>query len=81
MILKSHTEKEILAAYDAGKSVWELDTNIDGDDDVLIGSFDEVVSDLLDWLNTADRAYPNEFSELPDHWHLREIPKNEFVER
>lgn len=44
--LKSHTSNEIWAAFDRGEEIWLLDTDC-GEDDVLIGSREEVEHDII----------------------------------
>lgn len=59
--MKSHSNDELVAAFLAGDQIWELDTGNDGEDDVLIGSKQEVEADL---------CHHFEFEELPGHWDL-----------
>lgn len=59
--MKSHSLEELIAASLAGDQVWHLDTDTDGEDDVLIGSKREVETDL---------CHHFEIEELPSHWEL-----------
>jgi len=61
MNFRSHTRREIAEAIAAGGQAWMLDTGTDGDDDVLVGSLEEVASDLLDHF---------ELDALPESWEL-----------
>ena len=61
MTCRSHTEKEIRDAIAEGAEVWVLHTGPDGEDDVLIGSREDVFQDICSF---------NDTSELPAHWHL-----------
>jgi hypothetical protein len=61
MNYRSHTEKEIRDAIAKGAQVWVLDTGPDGEDDVLIGSREDVFQDICSFHDT---------SEFPAHWHL-----------
>ena len=62
MNFKSHTKEEILSALRDGKEVYVLDTGNDGEDDVLIGGFRDVMRDIVEY---------HEIDILPDHWGLR----------
>ncbi len=67
MALKSHTKAELetYAAEAAARGepfeLWKLDTGNDGDDDVLFGSYRDVMTEIL--------AY-HELDELRSHWTL-----------
>lgn len=61
MIYKSHSEEAIMHALRGGESVWILDTANDGDDDVLIGSYENVMFDILNH---------HELNSFPRHWKL-----------
>ena len=61
MNYRSHTRSKITKALKAGLEVWALDTGNDGEDDVLIGTWEEVEGDTLSH---------HELIELPDHWTL-----------
>lgn len=61
MNLRSHAKAEIAAALLNREPVWALDTGNDGEDDILIGDYDEVVGDILAHF---------EMEALPDHWTL-----------
>lgn len=60
MNYRSHTQKEIEAAQKEGKEIYYLSTE-SGDDDVLIGSYNECLQDVLNY---------HEIEELPDNWNL-----------
>ena len=47
-----------------GKELWKLDTGNTGDDDMLIGSYDEVLSDVL---------YYHEVDALPFGWSITKV--------
>lgn len=61
MTYRSHSKSEILHALKSGEPVWELDTQTDGKDDYLIGSYQDVVQDILTY---------HEIDQLPEHWQL-----------
>jgi hypothetical protein len=61
MRCRSHTEKEIRDAIAKGAEVWVLHTGPDREDDVLIGSREDVFHDM---------CYVHDTSEFPAHWHL-----------
>ena len=60
MHFRSHSKNEVAAALAAGEQAWALDTTT-GDDDVLIGSLEEVTRDVL------EHFY---LEELPEGWSL-----------
>lgn len=62
MKYRSHTPEEIRKAIEQGAEVWVLDTGSDGEDDVLIGSREEVFQDI---------CAINQFTDLPPHWRLK----------
>jgi len=62
MRYRSHTKEEIRDAIAKGAQVWVLDTGLDGEDDVLIGSRTDVFQDICSF---------HDASELPAHWHLK----------
>ncbi|MCG6860217.1 MAG: hypothetical protein LJE70_02880 [Chromatiaceae bacterium] len=66
MNYRSHTREEIRDAIAKGAQVWTLDTGPDGEDDVLIGSREDVFQDICSF---------NDTNELPAHWRL--IPFDE----
>jgi hypothetical protein len=68
MKLNSNTKEQIFKAFTAGESVFELDTANSGNDDVLIGTEEECITDII--LHT-------EFDEMPVNWTLRKIDKEE----
>lgn len=61
---KSHTAKEIAKAVSEGKEVWALDTAGFGADDHLIGTEDEVRSEILDH---------HDLEEWPESWTLDRV--------
>jgi hypothetical protein len=62
MNYRSHTLEEIREAIARGAQVWALDTGPDGEDDVLIGSREDVFQDICSF---------HDISELPPHWSLK----------
>jgi len=62
MRYRSHTEEEIRNAVAKGAQVWVLDTGSDGEDDVMIGSREDVFQDICCF---------HDISEFPPHWHLK----------
>ena len=60
---RSHTDREIRDALAQGHQVWALDTTT-GDDDVLIGTLDEVLHDVL---------VHHELEQLPEDWSLDQV--------
>jgi len=65
---KSHTPAALVAALNQGGSIWELDTNDDGEDDILIGSAEEVLADVF---------HHFEIDALPERWALRKLDSAE----
>lgn len=63
-IFRSHTRNEVLAAIARGQQAWVLDTDARGADDVLLGTRDEVVADVL--------AHHG-LDALPETWSLEEV--------
>ena len=61
MNYRSHTEEAIAAALLRGEEVWALDTALADEDDHLIGSYNEVLSDVL---------HHHGLEELPADWSL-----------
>ena len=61
MQFRSHSPAQVAEAIAEGEQAWALDTGSHGDDDVLIGGFEEVLSDILDYF---------ELSDLPEGWSL-----------
>jgi hypothetical protein len=59
---RSHTEKEIRDAIAKGARVWVLDTGSDGEDDVLIGTREDVFQDICSL---------HDIREFPAHWRLQ----------
>lgn len=64
MNLRSHSASTIRDALADGLPVWRLETGNDGEDDVLIGDYQDVVADILDHFD---------LDELPDHWFLERV--------
>lgn len=62
MKYRSHTEEEIRNAVAEGAQAWVLDTGSDGEDDVLIGSREDVFQDI---------CALRDINEFPTHWHLK----------
>ena len=60
MNFRSHSRAEVAEAIAAGGQAWALDTNT-GDDDVLLGSADDVLQDALAHF---------ELDALPSGWSL-----------
>ena len=70
--LRSHTENEIIDAIQNGKSIYELDTGEDGEDDLLIAAKSATLQDLINEI----LAYHN-LENIPSHWSLTRIdPEN-----
>ena len=66
---RSHTQAQVTAALLRGEEVWALDTANEGDDDQLIGTYTQVLSDVL---------HHHELEELPADWSLdRVLPGEE----
>lgn len=68
MNYRSHTEEEIRDALARGARVWALDTGSDGEDDVLIGSREDVFQDIC--------SFHDGISEMPPHWRLKPFEDN-----
>ena len=64
MNYRSHAKKEIIEALKQGKKVFALDTGNSGEDDVLIGNYDDVLTDVLSH---------HELAELPIGWALTQL--------
>jgi hypothetical protein len=64
MQFRSHSPAQVADAIAEGEQAWMLDTGTDGDDDVLVGSLEEVTSDLLEHF---------ELDALPEGWELTRI--------
>jgi len=62
--MRSHTEKEVRDALERGEEVWLLDTDGDGEDDVLIGDWYEVMEDIF---------YHFGMDKFPPRWELRKV--------
>ena len=65
---KSHTAEEIRSALERGEEIWEFDSGNDGEDDILIGSRDEVEADLYRYF---------EIGSLRSDWTLARLPPEE----
>ena len=61
MSYRSHTEAQIAAALRSGEQVWLLYTALCDEDDHLIGTYNEVLSDVL---------HHHGLEELPADWSL-----------
>jgi len=61
MQFRSHSRREVAEAIANGDQAWMLDTGSQGADDVLIGEFEEVLQDILDYF---------EVEALPEGWEL-----------
>lgn len=60
--MRSHSKEEIIEALKKGIPVWELDTGLDGHDDILIGgSYEDTIFDI---------CHHFDLPELPEHWKL-----------
>ncbi len=64
MNYKSHLETKIKEALKNGIEVWELDSRNAGEDDVLIGTKEEVIADICAHL---------EIERLPKEWKLDKV--------
>ena len=71
MNYRSHNEAQVTAALLHGKEVWALDTANEGDDDQLIGTYTQVLSDVL---------HHHELDALPAEWSLDRVPAPDYVE-
>jgi len=58
---RSYTPAEIDAALARGEEVWALDTGRDGEDDHLIGTYEECLGDII---------YHFDLVDWPDGWTL-----------
>ena len=65
---KSHTAEEIRSALERGEEIWEFDSGNDGEDDILIGSRDEVEADLYRYF---------EIGSLRSDWTLARLTPEE----
>ena len=61
MSYRSHTEAQIAAALLRGEEVWALSTALADEDDHLVGTYNEVLSDVL---------HHHGLEELPADWSL-----------
>lgn len=64
MYFRSSSKETIQKALDLNIKVWSLDTNTYGEDDVLIGEYDEALADI---------CYHFEFEKIPDDWTLTSV--------
>ena len=64
---RSYSKKEFKKAQKEGKTLWELDTANDGEDDILIGETEkEVVIDIL---------HHHDLTKFPINWTLSKVEK------
>jgi hypothetical protein len=70
--LKSHSKEDILKAFSIGIGAYVLDTDTNGEDDVLLGDRSDVILDILSY---------HELETLPSNWNLTKICKEEFLKR
>ena len=61
---KSHSLEEIAQAVATGERVFHLDTESDGEDDILLGDPSDIIDDILSF---------HELKNLPEHWQITEI--------
>lgn len=71
MNMKSHTREQIIDTLERNIPVYELDTADHGEDDVLIGDFQECLRDVLYYFGLEC---------LPEDWNLRRIGRDEIAE-
>lgn len=64
MNYRSHSKEEIESMAANGHEIWYLDTDGYGEDDFLIGEYDEVLTDILNFFD---------IEELPENWSLDKI--------
>lgn len=64
MNYRSHMKAEVIEALKKGEKVWRLDTGTAGEDDVLIGNYDDALADVLSH---------HELAELPEGWEIIEL--------
>lgn len=64
MNLQSHSIYDLREAQLNGEKIWEIDTDSDGQDDVLIGDYCEIIQDLCSI---------HGFDSIPDNWEITEI--------
>jgi len=64
MNYRSHTIEEIEQALESGQEVWELDTGLSGEDDMLIGTYEDALWDILHHFDVEM---------LPENWELTKI--------
>jgi len=69
MALRSHTSEEILAAFRRGEKIFVLDSGTHGGDDVLIGSREECLQDVID--NEEEDVFETQ------GWTLNEIDEGD----
>ena len=65
---KSYSQDDLLAAVNENREVWALDTGNDGEDDILIGSREEVEEMII-----HDRMARGLGEKLPEHWTLERL--------
>ena len=64
MNYRSYSKKELVKAAIAGETLWRLDTGNNGEDDILIGEYGDVVDAVLNY---------HGIETLPKRWELEEI--------
>jgi len=64
MDFKSHSKEGIIKAQKMDKPIWYLETDTSGEDDMLVGTYEDVLADIL--------AY-HELDSLLDHWSLEKV--------
>jgi hypothetical protein len=66
--MRSHSIQAIIEALASGQKVWRLDTGTSGEDDLLIGTRDQVEADICHHFERDD---------LPEGWELIEVTEIE----
>ncbi|MBW2006138.1 MAG: hypothetical protein JRI72_16355 [Deltaproteobacteria bacterium] len=66
--MRSYTEEQIRKAQSQNKQIWKLETGNAGEDDFLIGSYEEVLNDVL--VHFEEKALPEDWEIIPVDWQI-----------
>jgi len=83
-----YTPDEILEAYAEGKKIFQVVNPQDADDWIYedTATVSDVIKDIVEWLHEdagdglmkSESIDDDEKYELPDGWHVRELPETEY---
>ena len=72
MAFKSNTEEKVREALKNDERAWRLDAGTSGNDDVMLGTLDEVLSDVWYWI-AEDETPDFHIGELPTGWSIAPV--------